>query len=216
MDPSRRSFVNTLTAAMIGFAACAHAQPARTAVEPAVAINLGTAAPEQSARHAAAQAQIDDAVGALEQATLQRDFTSNARELVLLQRAHDRLSAAAKQLDGARRDQTIALLADLDHSVQRASSRLGPLASPDGESFDPRAPSRNQLAQLASQGQYLQRSTPTLHRLLDGSGLGSASRPSAAVERRSAPQIWAAPANADLLSWPAEMRATWPQIDWPF
>ncbi len=216
MDPSRRSFVNTLTAAMIGFAAYAHAQPARTEVVPAVAINLDTAAGERSARHVVAQAQIDDAVGALEQATLQRDFTSNAGELALLQRAHDRLSAAAKHLDGARREQTMELLADLDHSVQRASSRLGPLASPDRESFDPRAPSRNQLAQLATQGQDLQRSTPAAHRLLDGSGLGSTSRPPAVGDRRSAAQIWAAPANADLLSWPAEMRATWPQIDWPF
>jgi hypothetical protein len=216
MDPSRRLLVNTLTATMIGFAACAHAQPAVTEVVPAVVINLDTAAAERSVRHAMAQAQIDDAVGALEQATLQRDFASNARELGLLQRAHDRLSAAAKQLDGARRAQTIDLLADLDHSVERASSHLGPLASPDGGSFDPRAPSRNQLAQLATEGQDLQRSTPAAHRLLDGSGLGSTSRLPTVGDRQSAAQIWAAPANADLLSWPAEMRATWPQIDWPF
>lgn len=98
MDPGQRLLLNTMTAAMIGFAACARAQPAPSVVAPTVATSLGAAAAEESAQHAVAQAQINDAVRDLERATLQWDFTSNASELALLQHAHDQLSAAASQL----------------------------------------------------------------------------------------------------------------------
>lgn len=215
MDPSRRQIVNMLTAATIGFATCACAQPAPTAIVPTAAAGPGAAAAGESLQHPVAQAQINDAVGDLERATLERDFGSTASELALLQDAHDRLSAAARQLQGTRHEQTIGLLADLDHAVRMASSRLGPLTSPAGESFDPPVPSRNQLAQLATEGQDLQRSTPAAHRLVDGSGLGSTSRRALAAQP-PAQQTSTARANAAAPSQPLEPRAMWPQIRFRF
>jgi len=208
MDPSRRLL---MIAAMSGIAACAHAQPAPTVIEPTLSAIVDAGAAEHSARDAIAQSQITDAVRDLEQAALQSDFSSNARELALLQNAHERLSAAAKQLDGARRDRTIDLLADLDHAVQRASTRAGPPISLDEETPDWRAPSHNQLAQLATEGQDLERSTATAHRLVDGNGLGSTARPAKGAQPLTE-QTSIAPWNADLQSWMPDTRATWPQM----
>ena len=215
MEPNRSLLMIVPTAVMFGIAAYAHAQTAPTVVAPRAATSLDAVAAEESAHKAVAQALIQDAVRDLERATLQRDFTSNASELALLQHARERLSAAASQLKGARHEQTIELLADLDHAVQRAASHLGPVSAPAGETFDPRAPSRNQLAQLATEGQDVERATPMAHRLLDGNGLGSMSRHTIDAQPLTR-QIATVPADAGPPSQPLETRATWPQIHWRF
>jgi len=132
-----------MVGAMFGIAAGAHGQPAPAVIEPTLSSIVKSAAAEQSAREAVAQSQIADAVRYLERAALQSEFSSNARELAFLQHAHEQLRAAAKQLDGARFDRTIDLLDDLEHAVQRASTRAGPPISPDEEASSARAPSHN-------------------------------------------------------------------------
>jgi len=215
MDPSPRILVSCLTTAMMGLAACVCAQPAPTVVAPTVAGVVDAAIAEKPNRDTVAQSGINDAVRDLERATLQWDFSNDASKLALLQHAHDQLSAAASRLKGLQRERAIELLADLDHAVQRAASRLGPLTSPAGEAFSPRAPSRNQLAQLVNEAQDLERGTSTAHRLLDGNGLGSTGQraPSRQAPRQ---QMSTDPANADLPSQPRETRATWPQIHFRF
>jgi hypothetical protein len=208
MNPSRRLLTIT---AIFGIAASAHAQAPSTIIAPTVSATVVAAAAEQTAREAVAQSQIADAARSLERAALQSEFSSNARELTFLRRAQEQLAAAASQLDGARRDRIIDLLVDLDHAVQRASTRAGPPIWPDVETSSTRAPSHNQLAQLATQGQDLERNAPTAHRLVDGNGLGSTAR----LARPAQPlkgQISAAPWDADLQTWMPEPRATWPQM----
>jgi hypothetical protein len=208
VDPSRRLL---MVAAMLGMAAGAHAQPVPTVIEPTVSSIVEAAAAEQSAREGVAQSQIADAVRDLERAALQSDFSSNAHELAFLRHAHEQLRAAAKQLDGARRDRIIDLLVDLDHAVQRASTRAGPPIWPDEETSSTRAPSHNQLAQLATQGQDLERNAPAAHRLVDGNGLGSTARRARPAQPPTG-QISTAPWDADLQTWMPEPRATWPQM----
>jgi hypothetical protein len=208
MDPGWRLLT---IAAMLGIAVSAYAQPAPTIIEPEVSASADAAAAEQSSRTAVAQSQIANAVRDLERAALQSDFSSNPRELAFLQHAQQQLRAAAKQLDGERRDRIIDLLADLDHALQRASKRAGPPISPDEQTSGARAPSHNQLAQLATEGQELERGAPTAHRLVDGNGLGSTARRA----RRPQPpvdQIQTAPWNADLQTWMPEAQAPRSQI----
>jgi hypothetical protein len=207
LDASRRFVV----AAMFGIAAVAHAQLVPTVIEPTVTSIADAAALEQAARKDFAQSQIADAVRNLERAALQSDFSSNARELEFLKHAHEQLHAAAEQLDGARRDRIIDLLADLDHAVERASTRGGPPVSPGEEASALRAPSHNQLAQLATEGQRLERNVPTAHRLVDGNGLGPTPwQPRDALSPLV--QSSTGPWDADMQTWRPEARPTWPQM----
>jgi hypothetical protein len=208
MDPS---WSLLMVVSMFGMAVGAYAQPAPIVIEPTVFPIAKAAAAEQSAREAVAQTQIADAVRDLERAALQSDFSSNARELSFLRQAREQLRAAARQLDGARRDGIIDLLVDLDHAVDRASTRTGPPISPDEETSGARAPSHNQLAQLATQGQDLERNAPTAHRLVDENGLGSTAR-QARGALPPAGQVSTAPWDADMQTWSPEPRATSPQL----
>jgi hypothetical protein len=208
MDPSWRSL---MVVSMFGMAAGAQAQPAPIIIEPTVSSLMEAAAAEQLAREVVAQSQIADAVRDLEQAALQSDFSSNARELAFLQHAHEQLRAAAKQLDGARFDRIIDLLADLEHAVDRASTRAGPPISPAEKASVARAPSHNQLAQLATEGQDLERNAPTAHRLVDGNGLGSTARQPRGAQAPMG-QISTIPWDADMQTWSPEPRATSPQL----
>ncbi len=218
MDPERGSFilVFALAAALIGIHAHAHAQSKLAAVEAMPGIDLAIPSIETAGPPAAVPAPIEDAVRDLEQAALQSDFSSTERQLTLLQRARDTLRAVVKRLQGGvPRDKAVALLADLDHALQRASNRLGPLTPPSAGTFGPQVPSHNQLAQLASAGQDLVRDAPTVHHLLDGNGLRPMSQPPVDVHR-PAGQFSSAPSSADLLSWPPDKRATWSQIKFHF
>ncbi len=120
-----------------------------------------------------AMKQIARAVGALDQAAMEHDFASNARDLVLLQQARDDLGAAAALLHGLPRTRAIELASDIDIALRWTSAPLGPLASPVGGDMGPPVLSRDQLAQLATEGQDLLRGGLTFDRPIDtGTGFG--------------------------------------------
>jgi hypothetical protein len=207
MDPNRKLLLIALTAALFACAGCAHAKLASATADAGAGVGL--ARPIQADRRSNVRARITDAVRHLEQACLQRDFSSNSRELALLQWAHEDLAAAANELHGVQRARTIGLLADLDLTIRRASTHLGPLHSPDGDTYGPLPPSRNQLAQLATEAQDLERNAPTIHRLQDTIG------PSPTAQQRTdaGPNSAAAAvalAGDDPLSWPLGAQAAWP------
>jgi hypothetical protein len=179
----------------------------------AVALFLFSATSQASAGNPGA-AQISAAVRCLQQATLQWDFASNKDVLGLLRKAQDDLVAAARQQSGAQRMRTDELLADLNRAIERASTQLGSLSTPSGETFGPLAPSRNDLAQLASEGQDLERGVPLVHRLLLTVDVGSQNR-DASPAHTQIQQADFALANSDLPSWP-ELQARWPQVHFRF
>jgi hypothetical protein len=161
MPPNRKLLLAVLTTALFGFAGGARAN-----VASADAAQVGGGISALSRLIAAegrsiVQAQISDAAHDLEQAAHQRDFTSNAHVSALLQWAHEDLAAAAKELHGVQRTRAIDLLSDLDFTVRRASTHVGPLLSPDGDVLGPLPPSREQLARLAKEAQNLERSAPS-------------------------------------------------------
>ncbi len=215
MDSNRSVLLIALTATLFGFAGCAHAHvmPASSSSKAVGSLSAGSVDP--SVRAEAAQAQISAAVRDLEQATLQWDFSSNASELALLQQAHDQLAAAARHLHGVRRVHTDQLLADLDHAIRRASAELGPLHSNTGETFGPPAPSRNQLAQLATEAQDLERGASIAHRLLDTIDLGSTSRHASGAQTQME-QAEIPLASQDLQAWPPETHLNLPQVNFRF
>jgi hypothetical protein len=163
--------------ALLACSASSYAGIEASAAPHAVPVSPNLRAPVvPSAQRGPGQAQIDEAVRCLNQAALQWDFASNADVLALLRRAQDRLVAAAKLQDGQLRMRTDDLLADLNRAIERASTQLGTLSSPNGETFGPQAPGRNDLAQLASEGQDLERGAPLVHRLLLTVDVGSQDR----------------------------------------
>ena len=160
--------------------------------------------------------EIDDARRALEQAAAQADFASDEREVALLQRAHDDLSAAVDRLQGLQRQRTMDLLSDLDQALQRTAAELGRFVSPGEESFGPLVPSRRLLNSLAMEALELQRNTPELQRLPDAVVIDVArSRPHAgtagAPPRNPVEQV-----DHEPLSWPLGFEAAWPDIAIPF
>ncbi len=218
MDANRRFGPIVMTAALFCLAAVAHANPALTETSQAGTGIRGIAQVIQADRRRIAQAQIDDAVRELKQAAMQADFASNERELSLLQEAHENLLAAAGQLNGVQRTRAIELLADLDHVIKRGSAELGPLISSTGDTFGPPPPSRNQLAQLANEGQDLERGRRFAHRLLDAVDPGQTSQKSKQVTRAQTQmeQAEIALGGKDLQAWPPDMRATWPRVHFRF
>jgi hypothetical protein len=107
---------------------------------------------------------VRTAEGLIEQAALQRDFSSNARELTLLRGAHDALESAIDSLCCMRRERAAVLAADLDHVLVRDAAHDGFAHSVDGFTYGPPAPSRDQLARLASEAWDLVRGAPLDHR----------------------------------------------------
>jgi hypothetical protein len=209
MASSPRLLLIVVTGLLFGPAPGAHANPPSAGASQADASIASIAHLIQADRHAIVQAQISDAVRDLEQACLQRDFASNARELALLQWAREDLVAAAKQLHGVEHARTVDLLADLDHAIRRASTHLGPLLAPDGDVYGPLPPSRNQLAQLATEAQDLERNAPLIHRLRDTGSHGSTPLDRTAVQRRNGPAAMTL-AGDDPLSWPLGAQPAWP------
>ena len=161
-------------------------------------------------------AQIDDARRALEQAAAQADFASDEREVALLQRAHDDLSAAIHQLQGARRQRALDLLSDLDQAMQRTAAQVGRFVSPGEKSVELLVPSRQLLNSLATEALELQRNTPQLQRLPDTVVIdaGQPRRPGATTAAPARNQI--EPADRELLSWPLGFQEAWPEIAIPF
>lgn len=157
------------------------------------------------------QAKIDDARRALEQAAAQADFASNSREVALLQRAHDDLSAAIEQLRGVQRQRTADLLSDLDQAMQRTAAKLGGHVSPSQEGFGPLVPDRQLLAGLATEAMDVQRNSTELQRLPNTIvvGAGQLQQPSGTGALLSGPIELA---NREPLSWPLGYQAAWPQI----
>jgi hypothetical protein len=213
MDSNRKLLLVLLTAALFGFAGSARAN-----VASADTGQVGTGIPALAQLIAAegrsiVQAQISDAAHDLEQAARQRDFASNAHELALLQWAHEDLAAAAKALHGVERTRTIDLLADLDLTIRRASTHLGPLLSPDGDLLGPLPPSRNQLARLAKEAQDLERNAAVVPQARHAHPLPRplighrAMRPVPLPRPR--PVITSAMAGEDSLSWPLGTQAAW-------
>jgi len=180
--------------------------------------SAGRAAPAAAAAPTAAsaardtpQAKIGEATRALEQAALQADFASDARELELLQQAHDDLNAAADQLHGARRTRTTWLLEDLERAIQRTTAQLGPLSTPGGQGFGPLVPARGQLAQLATEAQELERGAPEVHRLI-GTTIIGLTPPGEGGAPLAPPMSPLDLENRELLSWPLGYETAWPQL----
>ena len=213
---ARQRAIQSLTMVLaIAFTASASAGAGfagRSAVVPATA-----GAAEQSDRSLGWQpgrAQIRQAVGCLEQAALQWDFSTNARELALLHKAQGFLIAAARQQQGAERIRTDDLLADLNLAIERTSTHLGRLISPDGDTFGSQAPDHDQLAQLATEGQDLERGSPLPHRLLDSVNVGPTRDPLPAHRQLEQSEI--AQADSDVQTWPPDLPMRWPQVRFQF
>lgn len=196
MDNQKATFLMlTLVSIMVLFASHAHAQ----------ALNPEQRAPIAAIQYAGATSgvnrgdparRIRSAVRKLEQAALQLDFSSNERELELLQSARDRLALAIGGLCCAQRERAAGLQADIDHVIVRDASRLGLLVSPEGNEFGPPAPTRSQLAQLVSEGQELVRDAPVVRRLRTSRDLDFAIPPSGAAAA-SGPLAPTGPARTD-------------------
>jgi hypothetical protein len=165
-----------------------------------------TVAPTANARDAEAadkrggKFEIRYAVGQLDQAALQWDFSSHAQELDLLQSARARLASWIGKQRSPQLEYAQQLETDIDDVILRASSQIGPLHSATGASYGPPAPSRNQLAQLATEAQNLERETATARRLTDGTR-------DASIRSSQDPGVQSAgesfdPAQGDALSWP--------------
>jgi hypothetical protein len=171
-DQQKAILLLALICATVFFLTRAHAQDASTPRQSTVA-TTNTAASTVSTD---ATQLIRTAVQQLQQAALQRDFTSNAAELQLLQSAHDTLVAAVKKLCCQERERAAHLASDIEHVLVRDSTYLGPLISPSDERFGPPAPTRDQLAQLAQEGQEMVRGAPVVHRLIDSDTYSLTSR----------------------------------------
>jgi len=184
-DHQRAVLLLALICATVFFLTRAHAQELSVPAQPPVASASAVASGEPTD----ATQLIRSAVQQLQQAALQRDFTSNAAELQLLQSAHDALIAAIKKLCCQERERAAQLSSDIEHALVRDSTYLGPLVSPEDERFGPPAPTRDQLAQLAQEGQELVRGAPVMHRLIDSdtSNLTSRSAPPAPVRINERP-----------------------------
>lgn len=170
------------------------------------------AGPDDRSRSAdAAQPHIDGAAQALEQAASQASVATAARQVALLRQAQDDLRAAQRQLDGRRRAQVAALLDDVQEAIEAADSQLGTLSAPDADAFGPLVPDREQLAELATEAQQVQRHESNVRRLIGTVIIGTA--PPAAqppVPVRLAMVIRAADEQA--LYWPYVAGMAWPQI----
>ena len=216
MDLHRSLIGFSAAVALLAYGASSYAGIGLTEAAHAVPVSPSPSAPVvPSFQREPGQAQIDQAVRCLKQATLQWDFASNADVLALLRKARDHLVAAAKQQHGKTRMRTDDLLADLNRAIERASTQLGTLSSPNGETFGPQAPSRNDLAQLASEGQDLERGAPLVHRLLLTVDLGSQDRHESPAHRQIEQADFAL-ASSDAPSWPPEPQSRWPQVHFRF
>jgi len=201
MQPGRNRLVFALISALLAWPVCAEVarvQDVESAPVPGAEGGDG------------AQDSIADAVRALEQAALQADFASDAREIALLQRAHDDLSAAASRLKGAQRERTVQLLQDLDQAMERTTAQLGTLVGPGGESFGPRVPSRRLLARLATQAQELQRQAPEMGRLPNTIIVGTSRRQDHVAEPQTPRPSPIDLINREPLSWPLDFDSAWP------
>src|SRR5258708_29691926 len=195
MQPCRRRWVLALAAALFApLVYCTAAQAAR----------VGDDAADAPA------AKISDAARALEQAALQSQFASDAREVTLLQQAHDDLAAAVDQLHGARRTRTMWLLDDREQAIQRTATLLGPVISPVDDGFGPPVPSRDQLAQLAIEAQELERMAPEVHRLVGTAIIGTAPVREDTGVPPAPPRSPIDVANRELLLWPLGDETAWP------
>ena len=167
MDRRKNAALLLMLASAMTLGAARATAPAGVARLPSTASVLTAADALSAWTGTSARRQLHAAVRGLEQAALQTDFASNDEELALLQSAHDRLLGAARSLCCAQRARALRLAADIDHVIVRDSARLGALVSPDGDSFGPPAPTRNQLAQLATEGRDLLRNVRPWHPIVD-------------------------------------------------
>ncbi len=213
-DEQKTLLLLMLISAIIIAARSAHAEIGAPATHSGTATAVN-ATDVQSRAEQSSMHEIRSAVRSLEQAALQGNLASNTRERALLQSAHERLAAANKGLCCTQRARAVQLESDIDQVLVRDSAHLGPLVSPDGETFGPPAPSRDQLAQLATEGQDLVRNAPKVHRLQDTDTLDSSNQ--AVDDVRSRPrQDPIDLANGDPVSWPLRGAATSPQFHFQF
>ena len=213
-DQRKTLFLLALICATVFFLTRAHAQEAATGQQPPVAA-AATSGGAASAEPSQATKLVRSAAQQLQQAALQRDFTSNADELALLQSAHDTLVAAIKKLCCQERERAAQLASDIEHVLVRDSTYLGPLTSPADERFGPVGPTRDQLAQLAQEGQELLRGAPTIHRLIDSDtfSLTIPSRPAETVRANEYPM---SPTYTDSFNLPADEHAATNQFHFRF
>src|ERR1700730_17076149 len=195
MQPGRNRWVLALAAAL--FAPLVYGTAAQVAP-------VGGDAPDAPA------ANIRDAARALEQAALQAQFASDAREVALLQQAHDDLAAAVDQLHGARRGRTKWWRDDLEQAIQRTATLLGPVMSPVDDGFGPPVPSRDQLVQLAIEAQELEGMAAEVHRLVGPGIIGTTPVREDASVPPAPPRSPIDVANRELLLWPLGDDTTWP------
>jgi len=211
MDDQQKAFLLlALICATVLFFTRAHAQEALTTEQPMAA---AVAASEK--KPIEAKQLIRLAVQQLQQAALQRDFASNADELQMLQSAHDTLVAAIKKLCCEEREHAAQLSSDIEHVLVRDSTYLGALVSPADDRFGPPAPTRDQLAQLAQEGEELMRGAPIVHRLIDSDmySLTSRAQPVAPVRVNDRPF---SPTYTDSFNLPADEHAATTQFHFRF
>jgi len=142
-------------------------------------------------------------VRGLEETALLWDFASQSQELTRLQSVRSRLVRASRELCGQGRQRALELQSDIAYVTARGGEQLDPLSSATGASSGPPAPSREELAQLVTEAQDWENDVPTMHRLLEPSGLylpRAASRPT----RLRATSDPADPAYTNLLVWPPD------------
>lgn len=215
MNDEKKAFLLlALIGAMILFASQAHAEIGPPVTHPSTASTVVTGDMQSKAGQSPMH-EIRSAVGRLEQAALESDFASNTQVLALLQTAHDRLGSAIKSLCCAQRARAVQLQSDIEHVIVRDSARLGPLVSTDGDTFGPPAPTRNQLAQLATEGQDLMRDAPIVHRPVDTDAFDTTNQETGDTRSR-ARQDPMDLAKADVLSWPGDRAVPSPQFHFQF
>jgi len=213
-DEQKTLLLLALIIAIMLYASRAHAQiaPPTVPVHTAPA-RLASVAP--GGDQLAAMHEIRTAERRLERAALQRDFSSDAKELALLQSAHDRVAPAIQRLCCAQRVRAAYLESDIDFAIARAIARLEPLLSTTGASSGPPAPSRDQLAQLAVEAQDLVRNARLMHRLID-TGNGDLRSQKTSDLRSRAVRDPIDYANPDTLSWPPTKPDSVPQLRFRF
>jgi hypothetical protein len=130
--------------------------------EPYGALPETPASARERGETSAAIPDLQTAAHWLDQAALQWDRSSDDQKLSLLQSAQDRLASVIDKLCCARQARAIRLQTNIHRTIVRALAQLDPLGSATGASFGPPTLNRDELSDLAKEGEALLRDTPAM------------------------------------------------------
>ncbi len=139
----------------------AHAQEI-TGGEPYGALPETTSSATQGGETNAAIPDLQTVARWLDQAALQWDRSSDDQKLALLRSAQDWLASAIDKVCCVRQARAIRLQTNIDRTIVRALARLDPLGSATEAFFGPPTLSRDELSDLAKEGEALLRDTPAM------------------------------------------------------